>query len=209
MLVHALPPSAPTPVWNLSGMLRRSASLTIPHRKSFASIASVRLRLYAHEDSQPKSTRKRNHTRTQKLTLPKVCVFWSVAFLSAFCRPLRGEQRAPENATHRNTQILETVNFLRFRVCYVFGFSLFSSEFWFLTFCGSFASHASNPYLNRSRIVRYNATTILFEIIAFLIRKPLSHVTVITKNSWEFLRKLFSCNCILQENQGNCNCNAN
>ena len=49
---------------------------------------------------------------------------------------------------------------------------------------------------------------ILFEIITFLIRKPLNHVTVIAENSWECLRGIISCNCRLQEKQGNCNCNA-
>ena len=43
--------------------------------------------------------------------------------------------------------------------------------------------------------------TILFEIITFLIRKPLNYVTVIADNSWEFLRGIISCNSILQENK--------
>ena len=51
-------------------------------------------------------------------------------------------------------------------------------------------------------------TTILFEIITFLIRKPLNHVTVIAKNAWESPRGIISCNSILQEKQGDCNCNA-
>ena len=52
-------------------------------------------------------------------------------------------------------------------------------------------------------------TTVLFEIITFLMRKPLNHVTVIAKKSWECLRGIISCNCSLQEKQGKCNCNAN
>ena len=44
-------------------------------------------------------------------------------------RPLRGEQRAPKNAAHPKTQILETVGYLRFRVCCVFGCFLAPSDF--------------------------------------------------------------------------------
>ena len=66
---------------------------------------------------------------------------------------------------------------------------------------------------NNSKIVKFGLVivvcTILFEIITFLIRKPLNHVTVIAENSRKFLRGITSCNCILLENQGNCNCNAN
>ena len=42
--------------------------------------------------------------------------------------------------------------------------------------------------------------------------KPLYHVTVVAENAWEFPRDILSCNCILQEKQGNCNpeiCNRN
>ena len=73
----------------------------------------------------PKSTRKRRY-----LTVPRICVFEGVAFSGVFWRPVRGEQRAPENATHPKTQILGTVRYLRFWVCCVFGCSLFSSEHW-------------------------------------------------------------------------------
>ena len=42
------------------------------------------------------------------------------------------------------------------------------------------------------------ASTILFEIITFKIRKPLSHVTVIAAKSWKFLREFnFFCKSIL------------
>ena len=40
----------------------------------------------------------------------------------------RGEQRAPENATHPKTQIFGAVTFLRFRVCCVFGCFLAPSD---------------------------------------------------------------------------------
>ena len=53
------------------------------------------------------------------------------------------------------------------------------------------------------------ATTILFESITFLIGKQLNHITVIANNSREFLRGIISCNSILLEKQGKCNCNAN
>ena len=52
-------------------------------------------------------------------------------------------------------------------------------------------------------------STLLFEILTFLILKPLNHVTVIAENSWESMRGIISCNSILQEKQGNCKCNAN
>ena len=64
---------------------------------------------------------KTQHTRKRrKLTAPfQICVF--VAFSGALCSPLRGRQNTPENATHPKTQIFGAVNFLRFRVCCVFG----------------------------------------------------------------------------------------
>ena len=40
----------------------------------------------------------------------------------------RGEQRAPENATHPKTQVPDRSENLRFRVCCVFGCSLFPSN---------------------------------------------------------------------------------
>ena len=46
-----------------------------------------------------------------------------------------------------------------------------------------------------------STATILFEIITFLIRKPLNHVTVIAKNAWEFPRGIISFHSILQENK--------
>ena len=72
---------------------------------------------------------KTQHTRKRRRsTVPRICVFGCVAFSGVFWRPPRGEQRAPENATHPKTQILGTVDCLRFRVCCVFGCSLFSSD---------------------------------------------------------------------------------
>ena len=41
---------------------------------------------------------------------------------------LRREQRAPENATHPKTQVVDRSENLRFRVCCVFGCSLFPSK---------------------------------------------------------------------------------
>ena len=41
---------------------------------------------------------------------------------------IRGEQRAPENATHPKTQVTGGSRNLRFRVCCVFGCSLFPSK---------------------------------------------------------------------------------
>ena len=69
----------------------------------------------AKKHPKTQHTRKRRHP-----TVPRICVFGCVAFSGVLWRPLR-EQRAPENATHPKTQILETVDYLRFRVCCVFG----------------------------------------------------------------------------------------
>ena len=46
-------------------------------------------------------------------------------FRACFGAPFRGEQGAPENATHPKAPIPETVDYLRFRVCCVFGCFLF------------------------------------------------------------------------------------
>ena len=60
---------------------------------------------------------KTQHTRKRKYpTVPRICDFGCVAFSGVFWRPLRREQRAPENATHPKTQIPGTVDHLRFRV---------------------------------------------------------------------------------------------
>ena len=40
----------------------------------------------------------------------------------------RGEQKAPENATHPKTQVIDRFQNLRFQVCCVFGSSLFRSK---------------------------------------------------------------------------------
>ena len=73
----------------------------------------------------PKTQHTRKHRQS---TIPNICDFGCVAFSGAFWRPLRGEQRAPENATHPKTQILGTIDYLRFRVCCVFGCSLLPSD---------------------------------------------------------------------------------
>ena len=72
---------------------------------------------------------KTQHTRKRrKVTASKICVFGCVAFSGVSWCPLRGEQRASENATHPKTQIFGAVTFLRFRVCCVFGCFLAPSE---------------------------------------------------------------------------------
>ena len=77
----------------------------------------------------PKHTRKR-HTPENASNWPvrKICSLGCVAFSGVLWRPLRGEQRAPENATHPKTQIFGTASYLRFPVCCVFGCSLFSCQ---------------------------------------------------------------------------------
>ena len=65
------------------------------------------------------------------------------------------------------------------------------------------------PNRYRYPVALHCCATILFEIITFLIQKPLNHVTVIADNSWEFLRGILSCNSNLLDKQGNCNCNGN
>ena len=77
----------------------------------------------------PKHTRKRNTTWV--LDRSQICDLGCAVF-SGVWRPLRalGEQRAPKNATPPKTQSLGTVTYLRFRVCCVFGCSLFFSDSW-------------------------------------------------------------------------------
>ena len=74
----------------------------------------------------PKHTRKRH---TPENAGPGPFPQSAISGVLRFWRPLRREQRTPENATHPKMQILGTVNYLRFRVCCVFGCSLFSSDF--------------------------------------------------------------------------------
>ena len=64
------------------------------------------LRAFEKRLKHPKTQHTRNH---RELTVPRICVFGCVAFSGACCHPLRGEQRAPENATHPKTQILGAV----------------------------------------------------------------------------------------------------
>ena len=76
----------------------------------------------------PRSTRRRNTPENAENWPFRESAFSGVLrFRVCFGRPLRGEQKAPENATHPKTQIFGTVSSLRFRVCCIFGCSLFSS----------------------------------------------------------------------------------
>ena len=55
---------------------------------------------------QGKSTPKTQHTRKREyLVVPRICDFGCVAFSGVFWRPLRGEQRALENATRPNRRV--------------------------------------------------------------------------------------------------------
>ena len=47
--------------WELSGMFCRSASLAIPHRKSFAAIPSVSLVLLGHTNGNVKVSHESQH----------------------------------------------------------------------------------------------------------------------------------------------------
>ena len=107
---------------HLSGMFRRSASLAIPHLKSFAAIPSVSLVQLGHTN--------RN------------------VFLS------HESQREidPRLGTFKTNSLLPT------RRKWGRKMGLCFAMFVFLTFRGPLASHDSNPYPNRSRIARYNAT---------------------------------------------------
>ena len=77
----------------------------------------------------PKHTRKRN---TPENAGNRPLLESAIAGVLRFrvCRGALSEENKehPKNATHPKTQILGTVDCLRFRVCCVFGRSLFSSE---------------------------------------------------------------------------------
>ena len=64
---------------------------------------------------------KAQHTRKCRYsTVPRICTFRCVAFSGALCSALRGCQNTSGNATHLKTQMLVTVDYLRFWVCCVF-----------------------------------------------------------------------------------------
>ena len=106
---------------HLSGMFRRSASLAIPHRNSFAAIPSLSL------GSLGTRIAASNCHTNRSVKLPSFR-----HFKTNFLLPTRrsGGRKAG--------------------LCF--------ARFVFLTSRGPLASHDSNPYPNRSRIARYNAT---------------------------------------------------
>ena len=83
---------------------------------------TCKLRLSEENKEHPKTQRAPENAGNR--LFPEICVFGCVAFSGALCSPLRGRQDTPENATHPKTQSLGTVDYLRFRVCCVFGCSL-------------------------------------------------------------------------------------
>ena len=105
-------------------MFHRSASLAIPHRKSFAAIPPLSL------DSLGTRIAASNCHANRSVKLPLFRHFQD-EFLT----------------TNREKWEKKT------GLCFT-GFVL-------LTFRGPLASHDSNPYPNRSRIARYNATKAL------------------------------------------------
>ena len=110
-----------------AGMFRRSASLAIPHLKSFATIPSVSLVQLGHTNRS---------------------VFLSHVKLPSF--------------RHFQDQFLTTNK----EKCGKKNGPVFAM-FAFLTFRGPLASHDSNPYPNRSRIARYNATNPVLPFLVF------------------------------------------
>ena len=108
-------------VTDLSGMFRRSASLAIPHRKSFAAIPSLSL------GSLDTRIAASNCHTNRSVRLPSFRHFQANSLLQT------------RRSGGRKT-----------RLCF--------AGFVFLMFRGPLASHDSNPYPNRSRIARYNAT---------------------------------------------------
>ena len=103
-------------------MFRRSASLAIPHRKSFAAILSLSLVLFGHTNRNVKLSHESQH------------------------------EIAPCFGTFKTSSLLPTRRSggRKTGLCF--------AGFVYLTFLGLLASHDSNPYPNRSRIARYNAT---------------------------------------------------
>ena len=104
--------------------LRTLPSLhSAPSRSILLSKCCIQIGTIISEEN--KKHPKTQHTRKRRQsTISRICVFRCVAFSGALCSPLRGRQNTPENATHPKTQILGTVDYLRFRVCCVFGCSL-------------------------------------------------------------------------------------
>ena len=105
-------------------MFRRSASLAIPHLKSFAAIPSVSLVQLGHTN------------RSVFLSHESQC---EIALVWALSRPIPYYQQG-EVGEEKWACVFAT--------------------FVFLTFRGPLASHDSNPYPNRNRIARYNATKV-------------------------------------------------
>ena len=105
-------------------MFRRTASLALPHLKSFAAIPSVSLVQLGHTN--------------RSVFLPHESQR-EIALVQALSRPI------PLLPTRRSGG-------RKMGLCF--------ATFVFLTFRGPLASHDSNPYPNRSRIARYNATKI-------------------------------------------------
>ena len=108
----------------LSGMFRRSASLAIPHRQSFAAIPSLSL------GSLGTRIAASNCHTNRSVKLPRLGSLKTNSLL--LTRRSGGRKTG-----------------LRFAGSV------------FLTFRGPLASHDSNPYPNRSRIARYNATKLV------------------------------------------------
>ena len=96
-----------------------------------------------------------------------------------FWRPLRGEQRAPDNATHPKTQIFGTVSFLRFRVCRVFGCFLFSSDF----LLGNFAGHLAGISRDFFGPTKQRLTNIGEIFGAFFVTKLIAQKSMFVPNS--------------------------
>ena len=103
-------------------MFRRSASLAIPHLKSFAAISSV-------------SLVQLGHTNRSVFVVTRIAA-WN----------------CPRLGTFKTNSLLPTRRSggRKMGLCF--------ATFVFLTFRGPLASHDSNPYPNRTRIARYNAT---------------------------------------------------
>ena len=133
-----------------------SGDLAPSTRKSLA-IAIVRFWRAKFENSKKESKclscQGKSDLQTPNLNISFVC--WAAS--------IREEQKAPENATHPKTQVIDRFQNLRFRVCCVFGCSLFPSK--------------RAPKHTRKRRFCGRSTTCVFGCVAFsgaLWRLPMS-----------------------------------